>query len=124
MTPEFPPVVIYPMESGLRLVELAPGVDASVEPLLSHAGLLCEFGNPMEVAMHGITGTSDRLRQFLTTATNVFDHEQLVLLAAEFNAPSERARRKENMRARLRLVHPQPAQTPEPDADAPDTPEP
>lgn len=71
-----------------------------------------------------ITGTSRRIRQFLTSESNDLDYEMLAMLKEEFNEPAGRARRKENMRERLRLVHPQPSQTPEPEAAASDTPEP
>jgi hypothetical protein len=124
VSPDFPLVVVYPVDSEIRLIQLASGVDASVEPLLKHAGLVCELGGPIEVAMNGITGTSRRIRQFLTSESNDLDYEMLAMLKEEFNEPAGRARRKENMRERLRLVHPQPSQTPEPEAAASDTPEP
>ena len=120
VSPEFPLVLVQTVDSDVRLIQLAPGVDASVEPLLKHAGLVCELGGPIEVAMNGITGTSRRIRQFLTTESNDLDHEMLVMLAEEFNEPAGRARRKENMRERLRLVREQTDQAP----DVSDTPEP
>lgn len=121
ITPEFPLVVVYPMDSDLRLIQLAPGVDASVEPLLKHAGLVCELGSRIEVAMDGITGTSGRIRQFLTSESNTLDYELLVMLAEEFNAPAARERRRDRVRARLSLIPggpeltgPDPSDTPEP----------
>ena len=120
VSPEFPLILVHTVDSDVRLIQLAPGVDASVEPLLKHAGLVCELGGPIEVAMNGITGTSRRIRQFLTTESNDLDHEMLVMLAEEFNEPAGRARRKENMRERLRLVREQTDQAP----DVSDTPEP
>lgn len=117
MTPDFGLVVVYPMNTDLRLIQIAPGVDAAVEPLLKPAGLACTLGGRIEVAMEGIIGSSDCIRQFLTTESNPLDHALLVMLAAEFNDPGGRARRKKNTRPRLRLVQPEQvsdADTPEP----------
>lgn len=122
--PEFPLVVVYPVDSEIRLIQLASGIDASVEPLLKHAGLVCELGGQIEVAMNGITGTSRRIRQFLTTESNDLDYEMLVMLREEFNEPAGRARRKENMRERLRLVREQTDPAPDRSTDVSDTPEP
>ena len=124
MSAEFPLVVVHPVDSDVRLIQLAPGVDASVEPLLRHAGLVCELGSRVEVAMNGISGTSDCIRQFLTTEANDLDYELLVLLAEEFNDPAGRARRTNTMRARLRLVPEQTEPAPDRSADAWDAPEP
>lgn len=119
--PEFQLVVVHPIASDIRLIQLAPGVDASVEPLLKHAGLVCELGSRIEVAMDGIIGTSGRIRQFLTSESNTLDYELLVMLAEEFNAPAARERRRDRMRARLsvipggaELTGPNPSDTPEP----------
>lgn len=119
--PEFQLVVVHPIDSDIRLIQLAPGVDASVEPLLKHAGLVCELGSRIEVAMDGITGTSGRIRQFLTSESNTLDYELLVMLAEEFNAPAARERRRDRVRARLSLIPggpdltgPDPSDTPEP----------
>lgn len=121
VSPEFPLILVHTVDSDVRLIQLAPGVDASVEPLLKHAGLVCELGGPIEAAMNGITGTSRRIRQFLTSESNTLDYELLVMLAEEFNAPAARERRRDRVRARLSLIPggpdltgPDPSDTPEP----------
>lgn len=45
--PEFPLIVVTPVDSEIRLIQIGPGVNAAEEPLLSHAGLACELGGRM-----------------------------------------------------------------------------
>jgi|AntAceMinimDraft_1070359.scaffolds.fasta_scaffold124916_2 hypothetical protein len=36
--PSSPLIVVHPVDSNICLIQIAPGVDASAEPRLSHAG--------------------------------------------------------------------------------------
>lgn len=101
MPPEFPYVIVSPIESDIRLVQLAPGVDPSVVPLLSHAGLACVLGGRIEIAMNGMTGVSDEIRQFLTTEGNDLSEELLTLLAEELSDPERRAELRSDVRGRI-----------------------
>lgn len=101
MPPEFTYVIVSPIESDIRLVQLAPGVDPSVVPILSHAGLACVLGGRIEVAMNGMTEVSDEMRQFLTTEGNDLSEELLTLLAEELNDPERRAELRSDMRGRI-----------------------
>lgn len=100
-TPAFPLVVVHPIDSDIRLIQIAPGVDPSVEPLLSHAGLACELGGKVEVSMTGISGSSELIRQFLTTAGNDLTEEILTVLAEELNSPARRFGVQPAMRTRI-----------------------
>lgn len=86
MKNEFPLIVVHPIDSDIRLVQIAPGVDPSCEPLLSHAGLSCALGGHIEVSMNGMTGVADVIRQFLTSAGNDLSEELLTRLAEGMNA--------------------------------------
>jgi hypothetical protein len=99
--PEFPLIVVTPIDSDIRLIQIAPGVDTSVEPLLRHAGLACELGGKVEVAMTGISGSSELIRQFLTTAGNDLTEEVLTVLAKELNSPARRFGVPPAMRTRI-----------------------
>lgn len=99
--PEFPLIVVTPVDSEIRLIQIGPGVNAAEEPLLSHAGLACELGGKVEVAMTGITGTSELIRQFLTTAGNDLTEEVLTVLAKELNSPARRFGVPPAMRTRI-----------------------
>ena len=101
MPPEFPYVIVSPIESDIRLVQLAPGVDPSVVPILSQAGLACVLGGRIEVAMNGMTGVSGEIRQFLTTAGGDLSEELLTLLAEELNDPERRAELRSDLRGRI-----------------------
>ena len=97
-----PITTLHPIDSDIRLVEIGPGFDPANEQLLSHAGLSCkigpgfdpghapllshewldwEFGSPIEVTLTGISGASNKTRQFLTTVGNDLTYEVLALLA-------------------------------------------
>lgn len=90
--PQDPPIVIaHPIDSDIRLVQIGPGYDPADEPLLAHAGLACELGGKIEVAMSGMTGISDKTRQFLTTIGNDLTEKVLTLLAEELSDPVLRA---------------------------------
>lgn len=87
----YPPIIIsHPIDSDIRMVQVGPGYDPACEPLLAHAGLTCELGGRIEVAMHGMSGVSDKTRQFLTTTRNDLTEEVLMLLAEELNDPVRR----------------------------------
>ena len=120
--PEFPLIVVTPVDSEIRLIQIGPGVDASVEPLLSHAGLACELGGRIEVAMTGIAGSSDLIRQFLTTAGNDLTEEVLTVLAKELNSPARRFGVPPTMRTRIDQIRTDFDEVPE--SDPSDTPEP
>ena len=136
MSSEFPIVVVHPIDSDIRLIQLAPGVDASVEPLLKHAGLACELGGKVEVAMTGITGSSELIRQFLTTAGNDLTEEVLTVLAKELNSPARRFGVPPEMRTRIDQIRtdlddipdiqdvPNLQAQPDPEPDGSETPEP
>lgn len=106
-----PITTAHPLDSDIRLVEIGPGFDPANERLLSHAGLSCkigpgfdpghapllshewldwEFGSPIEVTLTGISGASNKTRQFLTTVGNDLTYEVLALLAEELNNPLRR----------------------------------
>jgi hypothetical protein len=91
MSTDPPIVVAHPIDSDIRLVQIGPGFDPAVEPLLTHAGLACELHGPIWVAMGGMTGVSDKTRQFLTTIGNDLTEEVLTLLAEEMRDPIRRA---------------------------------
>lgn len=91
MSTDPPIVVAHPIDSDIRLVQIGPGFDPADEPLLAHAGLACEMHGPIWVAMNGMTGVSDKTRQFLTTTGNDLTEEVLTLLAEELSDPVLRA---------------------------------
>jgi hypothetical protein len=91
MTADPPIVIAHPIDSDIRLIQIGPGCDPAREPLLSHAGLACEVGGEIRVAMNGMTGITDTTRQFLTTADNDLTEEVLVMLADELSDPLKRA---------------------------------
>ncbi|MCL1629478.1 hypothetical protein M3N55_12125 [Roseibaca sp. V10] len=91
MSTDPPIVVAHPIDSDIRLVQIGPGFDPADEPLLAHAGLACEMNGPIWVAMTGMTGVSDKTRQFLTTIRNDLTEEVLTLLAEEMRDPIRRA---------------------------------
>ncbi len=68
---------------------------------------------------HGIRGTSDRIRQFLTTQSNDLDRDLLEVLAAEFNDPVGRARRDAKMRERMNRIRQDLDRVPD-DTDSPE----
>ncbi|RID89774.1 hypothetical protein D2N39_21435 [Gemmobacter lutimaris] len=120
--PEFPLIVVTPVDSEIRLIQIGPGVNAAEEPLLSHAGLACELGGKVEVAMTGITGTSELIRQFLTTVGNDLTREALTALAKELNSPARRFGVPPAMRTRIDQIRTDFDDVPE--SDPSDTPEP
>ncbi|MFP1646208.1 hypothetical protein [Pontitalea aquivivens] len=120
--PEFPLIVVTPVDSEIRLIQIGPGVNAAEEPLLSHAGLACELGGKIEVAMTGITGTSELIRQFLTTVGNDLTREVLTALAKELNNPVRRFGVRPAMRTRIDQIRTDLDDTPK--SDPSDTPEP
>jgi hypothetical protein len=83
-------VIVQPIASDIRLIQIGSGYDPSDEPLLKHAGLACEMHGPIWVAMNGISGVSDKTRQFLTTVNNDLDEEVLNLLRDEMSDPIRR----------------------------------
>lgn len=92
---------VYPMDSDIRLVQIAPGVDPRKEPLLSHTGLVCNLGERVEIAMNGVDTPSPKTRQFLTTVGNDLTEAVLEILAGEFNDPAYRGQISPELRARL-----------------------
>jgi hypothetical protein len=90
MSDDAPMVIVHPLDSDIRLVQIGPGYDPSEEPLLKHAGLACELHGPIWVAMNGISGVSDKIRQFLTTVNNDLDEDVLNLLREELSDPIRR----------------------------------
>lgn len=121
-----PVIVVRQAGSNLCIVQIAPGADASVEPLLSHAGLACELGGPVTVAMGGITGRSDRVRQFLTSVDNDLEEEVLRIAAADMCNPewqAQGARTKEEHAKWLRRADVEVRVVDIP-SDTPDMPEP
>ena len=90
MSNDVPMVIVQPIASDIRLVQIGSGYDPSDEPLLKHAGLACEMHGPIWVAMNGISGVSDKTRQFLTTVNNDLDEEVLNLLRDEMSDPIRR----------------------------------
>lgn len=90
MSDDAPMVIVQPIASDIRLVQIGSGYDPSDEPLLKHAGLACEMHGPIWVAMNGISGVSDKTRQFLTTVNNDLDEEVLNLLRDEMSDPIRR----------------------------------
>lgn len=90
MSDDVPIVVVHPIDSDIRLVQIGPGHDPSKEPLLKHAGLACEMHGPIWVAMNGVSGVSDKTRQFLTTINNDLDEEVLTILKEELSDPIRR----------------------------------
>lgn len=90
MSEDVPIVVAHPIDSDIRLVQIGPGYDPADEPLLAHAGIACEVHGPIWVAMNGLTGVSERTRQFLTTVNNDLDEEELRILAKELSDPVRR----------------------------------
>lgn len=90
MSDEVPMVIVHPLDSDIRLAQIGPGYDPSDEPLLKHAGLACEMHGPIWVAMNGISGVSDKTRQFLTTVNNDLDEDVLNLLREELSDPIRR----------------------------------
>jgi|AntRauMFilla1563_2_1112583.scaffolds.fasta_scaffold16800_1 hypothetical protein len=88
----YPPIVVaHPLDSDIRLVQIGPGYDPAKEPLLAHAGLACELHGRIWVEMGGLTGVSDKTRQFLTTVSNNMSEELLMILAEELGDPVKRA---------------------------------
>lgn len=90
MSQDVPIVVVHPIDSDIRLIQIGPGHDPADEPLLSYAGLACELRGPIWVAMNGISGVSDKTRQFLTSVNNDLDEDVLMLLAEELSDPIRR----------------------------------
>lgn len=90
MSNDVPMVIVQPIASDIRLIQIGSGYDPSDEPLLKHAGLACEMHGPIWVAMNGISGVSDKTRQFLTTVNNDLDEEVLNLLRDEMSDPIRR----------------------------------
>lgn len=85
MPDDVPIVVVHPIDSDIRLVQIDPGHDPAEEPLLTHAGLACEVTGRIWVAMDGISGVSDKTRQFLTTVGNDLDEDVLNILKQELS---------------------------------------
>jgi len=96
-----PIIVVYPIDSDIRIVQIAPGADPSTEPLLSHVGLICDLGDKVYVAPDGVKGTSPHTRQFLTMVNNDLTEPMLSLLAEEFNSPTYRSKTSPELRARM-----------------------
>ena len=90
MSQDVPIVIVHPLDSDIRLVQIGPGHDPDDEPLLTHAGLACEMDGPIWVAMNGVSGVSDKTRQFLTTVNNDLDEEVLNILKEELSDPIRR----------------------------------
>lgn len=99
-----PIIVVYPIDSDIRIVQIAPGADPSTEPLLSHAGLACDLGDNVYVAPDGVKGTSPHTRQFLTTVNNDLAEPMLTYLAEEFNCPTYRSQTSPELRARMNQI--------------------
>jgi len=98
---ENPIIVVYPIDSDIRIVQIAPGADPSTEPLLSHVGLICDLGDKVYVALDGAKGTSPHTRQFLTTVNNDLTEPMLTYMAEEFNCPTYRCQTSPELRARM-----------------------
>jgi hypothetical protein len=87
--PTDPPIVIAPsVDSDIRLVQIGLGQNPAQEPPLKRAGLACELHGPIWVAMNGISGVSDKTRQFLTTINNDMDEDVLNILQKEMSDPT------------------------------------
>lgn len=86
-----PIVIVYPIDSDIRILQIAPWADPSKEPLLSHAGVVCNLGEDVHVALNGVTDRSPHTRQFLTTVNNDLSEPLLSYLAEEFNCPIYRS---------------------------------
>ena len=104
MSTDPPIIVTHPLDSDIRLIQIGPGYDPADEPLLAHAGVACEVHGPIWVAMTGLTGVSDKTRQFLTTANNDLDEEVLNILAKELSDPIRRFPTEEIRRQRLEQI--------------------
>jgi hypothetical protein len=66
--------------STLRVLVVPPEADPASEPLLSHAGVLIQYGRVVPV-WDGVTGRSDSVRRFLTSTNNDFTAPELRDLA-------------------------------------------
>ena len=98
---ENPIIIVYPIDSEIRIVQIAPGADPSTQPLLSHAGLVCDLGDKVYVAPDGVKCTSPHTRQFLTMINNDLTEPMLTYLAEEFNCPTYRSQTSPELRARM-----------------------
>jgi hypothetical protein len=93
--------VVYPLDSDIRIVQIAPWADPSKQPLLLHAGVVCNLGEDVHVALNGVTDRSPHTRQFLTTVNNDLTEPVLSYLAEEFNCPTYRSQTSPELRARV-----------------------
>jgi len=66
--------------SPLRLLVVLPEADPSSEPLLSHAGILIQFGRVVP-SWDGVSRKSESVRRFLTSTQNDFTAPELRDLA-------------------------------------------
>jgi len=99
-----PIIVVYPIDSDIRIVQIAPGADPSAEPLLLHVGLICDLGDKVYVAPDGVKGTSPHTRQFLTMVNNDLTEPMLTYLVEELNCPIYRSQTPPELRARMEQI--------------------
>jgi hypothetical protein len=104
MTQQSPIIIVYPIDSDIRILQIAPFADPSKEPLLSHAGVVCNLGEDVRVALNGVTDRSPHTRQFLTTINNDLTEPVLTYLAEEFNCPTYRSQTSPELRARVQQI--------------------
>lgn len=97
--------VLYPIGSNVRIVKVPPGADPEMNPLLAQSGLVMEPGSPIMPAPNGISGVSDRHREFLTTLENDLTLTELETLALELNEPPKREEIPAPSRDRLDHIH-------------------
>jgi antitoxin CcdA len=57
---ESPFIVVYSVDSDIRIVQIATGADPSSHALLSHVGLVCDLGNKVHIASDGVQGDSSQ----------------------------------------------------------------
>ena len=101
MTQESQIIIVYPIDSDIRILQIAPWADPSTQPLLSHAGVVCNLGENVQVTLNGVTDRSPHTRQFLTTVNNDLTEPVLSYLAEEFNCPTYRSQTSPELRARV-----------------------
>ena len=75
--------------SPLRIFYIPPGKDPATEPLLSHGGVLLEEGRPATYSLNGLSGTSDKLREFITSVDNGMSPRLLLMIANRLNDPTQ-----------------------------------
>jgi hypothetical protein len=80
--------VVYLLGSPLRIFYIPPGNDPASEPLLAHAGVILEEGQPATYTLNGLSGPSDKLREFITTVDNGMSPGLLLMIANRLNDPS------------------------------------